>query len=110
MQLVQCIHVDYLVATSHTGPANKLSLCQLVVGVVVLILSVLSVVRAKPMEMPCSWPFHIRSCIANELRLTHQIHRWMLLPTPSGGSYAPGYKYNIYNINQHTDYNNAGTR
>ena len=45
-----------------------------------LILSQLSVVRAKPMEMPCSWPFHIRSCIANELRLTHQIRRRMLLP------------------------------
>ena len=51
-----------------------------VVRAVVLILSQLSVVRAKPMEMPCSWPFHIRSCIANELRLTHQIRRRTLLP------------------------------
>ena len=23
------------------------------------------------MEIPCSWPLHIRSSIANELRLTH---------------------------------------
>ena len=43
------------------------------VVVVTLILSLQSVVIAKPMEIPCSWPFHIRSWIANELRLTYII-------------------------------------
>ena len=60
-----------------------------VVWAVVFILFLLSVVSAKPMEIPCSWPFHIRLCIANELRLTHQIRRRTLLRCPSGGSYAP---------------------
>ena len=35
--------------------------------------------------MPCSWPFHIRLCIANELCLTHQIHRQTLLLSPPFG-------------------------
>ena len=49
-----------------------MSACNVVViGAVVLILSLLSIVIDKPMEIPCSWPFHIRSCIANELCLTH---------------------------------------
>ena len=42
------------------------------------------------MEIPCSWPLHIRSSIANELRLTHLTRSRTLLRRPSGGSYAPG--------------------
>ena len=88
VQPMQCI-ADYLVQATLDQLIN--SACSVVVvGAVVLILSLLSVVRAKPMEIPCSWPFHIiRSCIANELCLTHQMRRRMLLPHPSGGSYAP---------------------
>ena len=41
------------------------------------------------MEIPCSWPLHIRSSIANELRLTHLTRSRTLLRRPSGGSYAP---------------------
>ena len=41
------------------------------------------------MEIPCSWPLHIRSSIANELRLTHLTRSQTLLRRPSGGSYAP---------------------
>ena len=48
------------------------------------------------MEIPCSWPLHIRSSIANELRLTHLTRSRTLLRRPSGGSYAPG----------HSNYNN----
>ena len=44
------------------------------------------------MEIPCSWPLHIRSSIANELRLTHLTRSRTLLRRPSGGSYAPGTK------------------
>ena len=41
------------------------------------------------MEIPCSWPLHIRSSIANELRLTHLTHSRTLLRRPLGGSYVP---------------------
>ena len=78
VQLVQCI-ADYLVQATLDQLTN-LVFVNFVVRAVVLTLSQLSVVRAKPMEMPHSWPFHIRLCIANELRLTHQIRKRMLLP------------------------------
>ena len=42
------------------------------------------------MEIPCSWPLHIRSSIANELRLTHLTRSRTLLRRPLGGTYAPG--------------------
>ena len=48
------------------------------------------------MEIPCSWPLHIRSSIANELRLTHLTRsRMMLLRRPSGGSYTPDNSYSM---------------
>ena len=47
------------------------------------------------MEIPCSWPLHIRSSIANELRLTHLTRSRTLLRRPSGGSYAPDYIYGV---------------
>ena len=51
------------------------------------------------MEIPCSWPLHIRSSIANELRLTHLIRSRTLLRRPSGGSYAPAITYMLKNLN-----------
>lgn len=79
----------YLERAAGTSPVNKLNLCQVVVGVVVLILLLQSVVSAKPTEIPCSLPFHIRSSTAIEFHLTCQIHREILLPRPSGSSYTP---------------------
>ena len=48
------------------------------------------------MEIPCSWPLHIRSSTANELRLTHRTRSRTLLRRPSGGSYAPDYTIGMY--------------
>ena len=50
------------------------------------------------MEIPCSWPLHIRSSTANELRLTHRKRSRTLLRRPSGGSYAPGVTEEILHI------------